>query len=323
MKNQTYPIKGMHCASCASIIEKTLKKTEGVRSVEVNYGTEAAKVSFDESIVSPQDLSKKIEPLGYSLSVVTANEMGMSADEHAAHLGLNQSKNEKLAEIKDMKTKIISVIPLAIVSIFVMGWEILAQYQVVPEMSRVVEEFFHHLLPLFATYTLFVVGKPYLLGFYRFLRHGKANMDTLIGMGTLTAFVYSFIVSAFEESLGSVINVSHTYYDVTIVVIAFIALGKYLEARSKIKTGDAIEKLLNKDHTLVKPLRFGKDAKFEEERKKYLATHATQAAHDVENEGDASDESQNHFYFNHHSQVSAAKLSKCCCFRDWIKGKTK
>ncbi len=259
MKNQTYPIKGMHCASCASIIEKTLKKTEGVRSVEVNYGTEAAKVSFDESIVSPQDLSKKIEPLGYSLSVVTANEMGMSADEHAAHLGLNQSKNEKLAEIKDMKTKIISVIPLAIVSIFVMGWEILAQYQVVPEMSRVVEEFFHHLLPLFATYTLFVVGKPYLLGFYRFLRHGKANMDTLIGMGTLTAFVYSFIVSAFEESLGSVINVSHTYYDVTIVVIAFIALGKYLEARSKIKTGDAIEKLLNLQAKTALVIRDGKE----------------------------------------------------------------
>lgn len=259
MKNQTYPIKGMHCASCASIIEKTLKKTEGVQSVEVNYGTETAKVSFDESVVSPQDLSKKIEPLGYSLSVITANEMGMSAEEHAAHLGIHQSKGEKLAEIKDMKTKIISVIPLAIVSIFVMGWEILAQYQVIPEMSRVIEEFFHHLLPLFATYTLFVVGKPYLLGFYRFLRHGKANMDTLIGMGTLTAFVYSFIVSTFEESLGSVIDVSHTYYDVTIVVIAFIALGKYLEARSKIKTGDAIEKLLNLQAKTALVVRDGKE----------------------------------------------------------------
>src|SRR3990167_9545562 len=112
-------------------------------------------------------------------------------------------------------------------------------------MSTVVYEFVHHLLPIFATYVLFVVGKPYLLGFYRFLRYGKANMDTLIGIGTSAAFFYSFVITAFEEPLRPFLNVEHTYYDFTIVVIAFITLGKYLEARAKIKTGDAIEKLLN------------------------------------------------------------------------------
>ncbi len=245
----------MHCASCAGIIEKTFKKTDGVESVEVNYGTEKAKVAFDQSKISAEALSKKIEPLGYSLVLEngdphtghtqTAKEMGMSPDEHAGHLGLNQSKKEKLAEVRDMRSKVISAIPLAIFSIFVMGWDILAQYNAVPEMSYTIKEFFHHLLPIFATYTLFVVGKPYLLGFYRFLRYGKANMDTLIGIGTSAAFLYSFIVTAFEGYLRPFINVDNTYYDVTIVVITFIALGKYLEARSKIKTGDAIEKLLN------------------------------------------------------------------------------
>jgi cation transport ATPase len=63
-----------------------------------------------------------------------------------------------------------------------MTWDILAQYKTVPEMSYVSSEFFHHLLPILATYTLFIVGKPYLLGLYRFLRYGKANMDTLIGI---------------------------------------------------------------------------------------------------------------------------------------------
>ena len=101
MHTQTYRVKGMHCASCSSIIEKTFKKIDGVHSAEVNYGTEKAKVSFDESKINPQELSKKIEPLGYSLVVPmehaeqTPEEMGMSADEHAAHLGLNQSKKEK------------------------------------------------------------------------------------------------------------------------------------------------------------------------------------------------------------------------------------
>jgi Cu2+-exporting ATPase/Cu+-exporting ATPase len=70
-------------------------------------------------------------------------------------------------------------------------------------------------------------------------------MDTLIGIGTVAAFIYSFAITAFEDVLRPFINVDYTYYDVTIVVITFIALGKYLEARSKIKTGDAIEKLLN------------------------------------------------------------------------------
>ncbi|OGY34335.1 MAG: copper-translocating P-type ATPase, partial [Candidatus Andersenbacteria bacterium RIFCSPHIGHO2_12_FULL_45_11] len=110
-----------------------------------------------------------------------------------------------------------------------------------------------------ATYVLFVVGKPYLLGFYRFLRYGKANMDTLIGIGTTAAFLYSFAVTAFEETLRPFINVEYQYYDVTIVVITFIALGKYLEARSKIKTGDAIEKLLNLQAKTALVIRDGKE----------------------------------------------------------------
>ncbi len=242
---QTFKIRGMHCASCANIIEKEFKKTEGIESAEVNYGTETVKVSFEGGKTSPEQLSKKIEPLGYSLIAPTAEAMHMSPEEHAGHLGLNQSKKEKLAEVADMRVNVISIIPLAIVSIFIMGWEILAQSQFVGEMPYLWKEFFHHLLPVMASYSLFVIGKPYLLGFYRFLRYGKANMDSLIGIGTTAAFLYSFVITAFEESLRPFLNVEHTYYDVAIVVIAFITLGKYLEARAKIKTGDAIEKLLN------------------------------------------------------------------------------
>ncbi len=245
MINKIYKIKGMHCASCAGIIERTFKKAEGVSSAEVNYGTETTKVVFDETKTSPEKLSKKIEHLGYSLITETAESMGMSEDEHRAHMGIGQSKNEKLEELKDMKKKLISAIPLALVSILVMAWDILSLYKIVPMMSDTLKQLFSHLLPLMATYTLFVVGKPYLLGLYRFLRYGKANMDTLIGLGTVSAFFYSFVIFSFAKSLSAFLNVDATYFDVTIVVITFITLGKYLEARSKIKTGDAIEKLLN------------------------------------------------------------------------------
>ena len=256
---QIFKVRGMHCASCSSMIEKTFKKIDGVESVEVNYGTEKAKISFDSSKISPQALSKHIEPLGYSLMLPTAEEMGMSADEHAAHLGLNQSKKEKLEEIAGMRAKVISAIPLTVISIFIMGWDILAQFKLVAPPTGALENFFNYLLPLMAVYMLLVVGRPYLLGFYRFLRYGKANMDTLIGIGTSVAFLYSFIITAFEEPLRQYVNVEYTYYDVTIIVIAFITLGKYLEARAKVKTGDAIEKLLNLQAKTAIVIREGKE----------------------------------------------------------------
>lgn len=259
MRSETYKIKGMHCASCAGIIEKTFKQIEGVKAAEVNYATETAKVSFDDAKTNPHALSGHIEHLGYSLAVPTAEAMGMSADEHAAHLGINQSKKEKLAELDAMKRKVISVIPLTIFTVLVMGWDILAQVHVIPAAPYVWKEFFHHLLPVFATYALFVVGQPYLAGVYRFIRYRAANMDTLVGVGTLAAFCYSVIVSALEEPLAPFLNVKNSYFDVVIVVIAFITLGKYLEARSKLKTGDAIEKLLNLQAKTALVIRGGKE----------------------------------------------------------------
>src|SRR5665213_3559949 len=124
MTSKTFNIKGMHCASCASIIEIAFKETEGVKSAEVNYGTETAKVAFDESKTNAETLSKKIEPYGYSIIMPTAEDMGMSADEHAAHTGIGQSKKEKLKEIAEQKTMVLSAIPMAVVSIFIMAWDI-------------------------------------------------------------------------------------------------------------------------------------------------------------------------------------------------------
>lgn len=237
MSTHIYKVKGMHCASCASIIERTVKKIEGVEDISVNNGTEKAKVSFDDAKTSHHAFNQKLQPLGYTLE-------SENVSEHAEHLGVHQSKQEKLKEVSEMRSGVFLALPLAGISILIMAWDILGTYSVIPAMSETVSEFFHHLLPIFATFIFATIGKPYILGVYRFFRYGKANMDTLIGLGTLVAFLYSFIISAFDKVLAPYLNVAHTYYDVTIVVITFIALGKYLEAKSKIKTGDAIEKLL-------------------------------------------------------------------------------
>jgi len=79
-ETNTYTIKGMHCASCAIIIEKTLNKAEGVESARVNFGTELVRVVFNKEKTDFQKISKKVEPLGYSL---------INMSEHASHDGIS------------------------------------------------------------------------------------------------------------------------------------------------------------------------------------------------------------------------------------------
>src|SRR5258708_3772220 len=130
----------------------------------------------------------------------------------------NEVKERKLIELAKLKKYVQIISPMVAISIFTMIWE---------------TEFLRHLMPIFATYALFVIGVPYLEGIVRFFKYRVANMDSLVGIGTLTAFLYSLLS-----------NSSQNYYDVVIVVIGFITLGKFLEARSKLKTGEAVEKLL-------------------------------------------------------------------------------
>lgn len=252
MKNLSLPVQGMHCASCALIIKRKIEKLEGVEACEVNYGTEKAKVSFNPQKTSIQAMNKEISKLGYSLQ---ENNMPMDhLMDHSLHAGHDMMtpissdqavKERKLKELAKLKQHVQTVLPMVAISILVMSWEIGASpLRLWSEMPETIMEFFHHLLPLLATYTLFVIGVPYLQGMIRFFKYRIANMDTLVGIGTSVAFLYSFIVSAFEKDLAPYINTDQYYYDVTIVVIGFITLGKFLEARSKLKTGEAIEKLL-------------------------------------------------------------------------------
>lgn len=257
--SQTYQVKGMHCGSCSANIERTFKKIEGVYAVEVNYGTETAKVSFDTEKTDAEALSESIQPMGYSLVIPTPSQDHDEGMDHSEHMGIDQSKQEKVQEIASMKRLTFSLLPLAVFSILVMTWDMLSVAQVVDEMPYTIEEFIHHFLPILATYTLVVAGKPYVKGLYSFIRYGQANMDTLIGLGTVVAFTYSFLISAFEDVFAPYIDVSHNYYDVTIVIITFITLGKFLEARAKLKTGAALEELLNLQSKNAVVLRDGKE----------------------------------------------------------------
>ncbi|TXH03017.1 MAG: cation-translocating P-type ATPase, partial [Candidatus Moraniibacteriota bacterium] len=237
MKN-TYPVRGMHCASCASTITRKVKKIPGVIDARVNYASETVEIE-SESILSSELLNQDLKGLGYSIVAEPSS--------------ITSPKSDRLNHLNEQRSQLVVALPIVTIAIMMMIWESFFPY------PSVVKTFFHHLLPIFSTYILFVLGLPYLRAVVNFIKTGNANMDTLIGIGTSVAYLYSFILSAFEGVLAPYLPVDHLYYDVTIVVIGFVTLGKYLEANAKQKTGSAIEKLLGLQAKTARVIRSGKE----------------------------------------------------------------
>lgn len=248
MANQILKVKGMHCASCALAITKKLSTLPYVHDVSVNYGNEKAKIDFDESKISINIMNEEIGKLGYSL--IDVNEIKEMNHDHSS------MKDDELLQLKS-KTEFI--LPITISVFILMMWDILSRTTSWMPNLPIPMSFFNTFSMVLATIALFSIGKPYLLGVTRFIRHRVANMDTLIGIGTLVAYIYSIIITLIP-SLAILLRIpEYTYFDVTIVVIGFITFGKYLEAQSKKKTGDAIEKLLGLQAKTALVMRGGKE----------------------------------------------------------------
>jgi len=254
MEKTTVPVKGMHCASCAFIIKDKLSGVDGVESCDVNVATEKATISYDKEKTNLTTLSEHIKPLGYELAVPKPEKHvmpdgtvmeGMEGMDHSEHLGLNQSKEEKLQELAAQKVKVNFVLPVSLTVFAVMMWGILASSVENIPMVPISEEIMSKILFVLASITLFWIGRPFLEGVVRFVKYRVANMDTLIGLGALTAYVYSTVLVLFPELIERFGLPEANYFDVAIVVVGFVFYGKYLEARSKIKTGEAIEKLMD------------------------------------------------------------------------------
>lgn len=241
MTNKTLKIKGMHCASCATIITNKVSKLGGVDAVNVNFATEKANVSFDDTIVSVHQMNNEIEKLGYTFVDETSSH---TMEDHSMHTGINESKDEKLKELLTMKTKTQFVLPIALLVFILMMWDIGAKlFTSIPNLPLPMS-IFNTISMVLASVVLFWIGQPFLQGVVKFAKYRVANMDTLIGIGTLVAYLYSISITLFPLMRVALKLPETTYFDVTIVVIGFVMLGKYLEARSKLRTGEAIEKLL-------------------------------------------------------------------------------
>lgn len=241
MIKKTLQVKGMHCASCSAIITNKVSKLAGVDNINVNVATEKAAIDFDENTISIDRMNKEIEKLGYSF---VDEDVVKGKEDHSMHTGLHTSKEEKIKELLVMKSKMEFVLPVAFLVFILMMWDIGAQFFTSIPNLPLSMSLFNTFSMILASIVLFWVGQPFLQGVLRFLKHRVANMDTLIGIGTSVAYLYSMIIVLFPNIRATLNLPETTYFDVTIVVIGFVVLGKYLEARSKLRTGEAIEKLI-------------------------------------------------------------------------------
>ncbi len=215
-------IKGMHCASCASLVTKGLVKTPGVRKANVNLATHKALVTYDESVATEQDLLAAVEKKGYKASVLT--------DEDPAALRQREER-----EIDSAKNRFLASLYFALPTL-VIGMGLMRDGLLFP-LIRLELPYAPIFLFILATPVQFVIGWPFYRGAWAALRNTSANMDTLVALGTTAAYLYSVV-------LVFVMGEMMQYFEVSVALITFVLLGKYWEARAKGRTSEAIGKLM-------------------------------------------------------------------------------
>ncbi len=217
-------ITGMTCASCARRVEKALTKTAGVLSANVNLATERATITLDPSAASIQDLKNAVTNAGYGAEEIIEEPPALAMQETEAHEDPHALKQR--LDLQRRKNKLLLgaalTVPVAILSMFFMnrfpGENILLFALTLPIWGYVGWDF--HSVSL------------------RVLRHFSANMDVLVSLGSTAAFFMSAAATLFPAATGGV-----TFYDTAALIITLIYLGKYLEAKAKGQTNEAIRKL--------------------------------------------------------------------------------
>ena len=231
----TLPIGGMTCASCVMHVENGLKQVPGVLNVNVNLATERATVEMIPGAVTIADLKRAVEETGYEVL-----DLGEQTDE-LVDRERELREQERQREWRDLMIGIVFTLPLFVL---VMTHDLLAvglgMHGTLPWFLK--SPTFDWIAFALATPVQFYVGRSYHRGAWKSLRAGAPNMDLLISLGTNAAYWYSVIVvlaGVFGVFIGE-----HLYFESAAVIITLIKVGKYLEARAKGQTSEAIKNLM-------------------------------------------------------------------------------
>jgi Cu+-exporting ATPase len=221
-------ITDMSCANCSETVQDALGRTPGVVGADVNFATDEAQVTYNPAEVGPADLYEAIENAGYSPVREDGEGDGTS--------GGDARDTARRAEIRRQRRLTLFGAALSAPMLFFLVERFLLGGSVLPETIFGVE--FGWIEFLLATPVQVVLGRPFYGNAYKALvRNGRANMDVLIALGSTTAYAYSVAVL-----LGAIAG--GLYFDTAALILVFITLGNYLEARSKGQAGEALRKLL-------------------------------------------------------------------------------
>lgn len=246
MKKDTYKVNGMHCASCVLTIERALKGVKGVERADVNLATEKVTVTYDPAVAQPDEFAKAVKAIGYELSVPPEIASGVIARPKEA-LTREAEKEAKTSAEKALEIKI--VVGLVLSALVVIGSYIPG----FPVLSRPTIQM------LFATVVQFWVGTQFYSGLNLLLKYRRADMNTLVAVGTLAAYAFSVISTVAPELFTARGLQAGLYYDVSAVLITLILLGKYLEARARGKASQAIKKLIGLSPKVARIAKDGGD----------------------------------------------------------------
>lgn len=232
MKQEVYKITGMSCAACSSAVERVTRRIEGVQRSDVNLTTARMQIEYDETLVTPEQIIAKVEKAGFGAELYVEDK--------------EKRKQEALAqaeELRSAKRRLILAIIFAVPLLYLSMGHMMPVPLPLPEfLDMELHPLAFAVAQLILTVPILIFGRNFYIHGFPALFKGNPNMDSLVAIGTMAAFLYSLVMTV--QIPQDMHHVHQLYYESAAVVVTLIMLGKYMEKRSKGKTSEAIKKLM-------------------------------------------------------------------------------
>ena len=234
-------IRGMTCASCVSRVEKGLRDLEGVKKASVNFATEKATVEFDPAAVHPERMAEKVKDLGYEV-------VDLKKPQEGEHDPIEAARQKESRELK-IKFAVGFFLSVLIFMGSMQHW--------FPFLKPIPRQLMLWVLFALTTPVVFWVGSRFYSGAIKAARQKTSDMNTLVAMGALSAYLYSTLATFFPRFFTTAGLIPHVYFDGAAMIITFIILGRWLEAKAKGKTSSAIKRLIGLKPKMARVIRDG------------------------------------------------------------------
>ena len=233
MITEKYTITGMTCAACSSAVERVTRKLAGVEESNVNLTTGLLTITYDEDKLTPADIIAKVDRAGFGAELYVEKNKEEKA----------QAQDEMEAEVKKTKRRLISNIILSLPLLYICLGHMLPISLPLPAfMDMHKHPMTFALVQLVLTVFVLINGRKFYIVGFKSLAKGHPNMDSLVALGTGSAFIYSLVMTILIPSNPH--SVHNLYYESAAMVVTLVMVGKYMEGRSKNKTSEAIRKLM-------------------------------------------------------------------------------